>query len=150
MENTEYDVLTEQLLEQPCWVVDFLPEQVPFGSAGQYAAVEAYYRSPPQIDALYAAFAQVLLRLNCYVDFAVTDGRVWQENPAPQELRAHIAACVSDAEWRNILLPAEETLITFSGGDLYFTLYHPSEKLLALIRPLAAAAGLFVRKGNDA
>ena len=32
----------EELLQKPCWVIDFLPEQVPADAAGQFFAVEEY------------------------------------------------------------------------------------------------------------
>ena len=36
----------ERLLEEPCWVVDFLPKQVPSESAGQFPAIERHYLEP--------------------------------------------------------------------------------------------------------
>lgn len=38
--------MVEELLEKSYRVVDFLPEQVPEGSAGQFFAVEKYYMNP--------------------------------------------------------------------------------------------------------
>ena len=55
----------------PYWVVDILPEQVPGGSRGQYFAVEQFYLQPTRMADLHRRFADMLLKLNCYDDFAV-------------------------------------------------------------------------------
>jgi len=40
--------MLEALFEKPCWVIDFLPEQVPANSAGQVFDVERFYLQPPR------------------------------------------------------------------------------------------------------
>jgi hypothetical protein len=35
-------------------------------------------------------------------------------------------------------------MITFSGDDLYLTVYHPSPKMLQLLHALSASEGLFL------
>ena len=42
--------MIETLLNKPYWVVDFLPEQVPEGSAGQFFAVEDYWLRKPALS----------------------------------------------------------------------------------------------------
>ena len=140
----EYDGIVERLLEQPYHVIDFLPRQVPENSKGQYFAVEAFFMEQPQREALYAGFADLLIRLNCYFDLVVTDGVCWKKNAPPQELQAKIRYC-SEREYVNVLIVEENSLLTLYGGDLYMTLYHPSDELLDTIRPLTAGLGLFVR-----
>ena len=56
MEN-DFNEKVERLLETPYWVIDFLPMQVPQGSAGQFFAVEQYYlQEPPHMYYLYVVF----------------------------------------------------------------------------------------------
>ena len=142
------DEAIERLLEEPYHVIDFLPAQVPADSAGQYFAVEAFYREPPRRKQLYRKFADLLLGLNCYCDLAVTDGEEWKTNPPPQELYAMVEKCPENG-FLNLLTGNGDSLITLCGGDLYMTLYRASDDLLDLTEKLASAQGLFVRKGQS-
>lgn len=129
----------EELLQKPYWVIDFLPRQVPAKSGGQFFAVEEYYLRSP----LRRRFAEVLLKLNCYYEALVCEPETekWQVNPPPERLFAWIAENEKDL---CVLLPAEDTLITVNRDDLYMTVYGPSRDVLELLRPLSAAAGLFL------
>ena len=148
MTAEECDETVERLLEEPYHVIDFLPVQVPADSAGQYFAVEAFYREASRRIQLYRKYADVLLGLNCYCDLAVTDGEEWKTNPPPQELYAMVEKCPENG-FLNILTGNGDSLITLYGGDLYMTLYHASDELLELTEKLASAQGLFVRKGQS-
>ena len=129
----------EELLNKPYWVVDFLPRQVPAKSGGQFFAAEEYYLRSP----LRRRFAEVLLKLNCYYEARVCEPETekWQVNPPPERLFSWIAENEKDLR---VLLPAEDTLITVNRDDLYMTVYGPSRDVLELLRPLSAAAGLFL------
>jgi len=129
----------EELLNKPYWVVDFLPRQVPAKSGGQFFAVEEYYLRSP----LRRRFAEVMLKLNCYYEARVCEPETekWQVNPPPERLFSWIADNEKDL---CVLLPAEDTLITVNRDDLYMTVYGPSRDVLELLRPLSAAAGLFL------
>ena len=54
----------EELLEKPYWIIDILPEQVPADSAGQYFAVEEYFRRQPETK---QKKINVILKINCLV-----------------------------------------------------------------------------------
>lgn len=164
MENRpeSYDERREFLFDSPCRVIDFLPRQVPASAGGNYFAVERYLSGRPRLDALYQKFAHLVLCLTCYVTAAAdlaspyspeydeTAGGNWVDDPAPEELTAMIEACAGDPPPTfSLLFPGEDALLTLNGGDLYMTLYHPSADLLDLVRPLAAAEGLFVREGAE-
>jgi hypothetical protein len=136
-------IVVDRLLEQPYWVIDMLPKQVPQGGRGQYFAVEQYYLEEPQHTSLCRRFADVLLKLNCYHDLLVTHDDEWVKNPDPAVLaewltdslqHGHLCALIDD----------DVALITASGGDTYMTLYGPSPALLELVGQLASAAGLFL------
>lgn len=135
--------MSEPMLSKPCWVVDFLPEQVPRKSAGQFFAVEKYYLQQPLLADLHRRFTDILLKLNCYSDFLVsfpdTDQQVM--NPAPDLLASWIASGKKDL---CIMLPGENTLITLNHDDTCMTVFNPPEHLVGRIRNLAAASGLFL------
>ncbi len=62
----------DELLQTPYWIVDILPEQVPENADGQYFSVERYFLRPARRRALRRRYAELLLRLNCYEDMAVS------------------------------------------------------------------------------
>ena len=135
--------MIETLLNKPYWVVDFLPEQVPDGSAGQFFAVEEYFLREPALSGLRRRFTDILLKLNCYYDFQVcaADSEEFVRNPAPEALAARI---LDAQENLCILLPREDALITLDRDDTCMTVYNPSETLLNRLRLLASAEGLFL------
>lgn len=137
--------MIEELLNEPYWVIDFLPEQVPQGSAGQYFAVQHYYLNSTLLDDLHRRFTDILLKLNCYDDFEVRfpDEDQGTLNPAPETLSAWICREGKDL---CVLLPEDKALITLNHDDLYMTVYHPSPRLLKLLKALVSSGGLFLRK----
>ncbi|MBR2790972.1 MAG: hypothetical protein IKD70_10260 [Eggerthellaceae bacterium] len=124
----------DALLEEPYWVIDPLPRQVPAGSPGQYFAVERWLMAEPQRAEIHRKRANLLLKLSCYRDLCL-DGN--ETNPAPAELAAAIAS-------RYVTLLVDDALITSDPDDMYLTVYHPDEELLDLLRTLAGAEGLFL------
>lgn len=137
-------------LEKTCWVVDILPRQVEKDSSGQYIAVEDCWHQPERLAELYRRFADLLLKLNCYQDFQVSFREGWVRNPPPEVLTAWVMECAEgEKDYMNILLEEGESMVIVNGDDLYLSLYGPSEELLALVRVLAGAAGLFLWKTRD-
>ena len=134
--------MVEKLLEKPYRVVDFLPEQVPEGSAGQFFAVEKYYMNPERMKEFRRKFADILLKLNCYYDFSVCEvaEEKYADNPAPEKLAGKIRKGIDLC----VLLPEEKVLITLKRDDLYLTVYNAGGKVLKMIEKLAEAEGLFV------
>jgi len=140
--ETRFDQITERLLEERYWVIDFLPQQVPQQGRGQFHAVEQYYLTGDRHEQLRRQLADVVLGLNCYHDLTVNHrGDDWVKNPEPATLAAwldealqhgHLCALIDDGD----------ALMTASGGDTHITLYNPSPDLLRLTRLLATAAGL--------
>ena len=140
--------IIEDLLQQPYWVIDFLPFQVPSDSRGQFFNVEQYYLNEARMKSFRQQMTDVLLKLNCYDGFHVVSGKGfhYEHNPSPEKT----ASLIATPEYSiMILLETEPALITLDRDDLHATIYHPSEKLLSLLKPLASAHGLFVWKPNE-
>ena len=135
----------EEYLNNPYWVIDILPKQVPADGKGQYFRIEKFFLEHPQIDNIYRKFTNILLKLNCYEDINVSyDGEDWITNPAPHELEAALLGSMADKQMFYIILKSADVLITVSGDDTYMTVYNPTEEVLELIRSLACSEGLFV------
>lgn len=139
-----FDRITEQLLEKPYWVIDFLPKQVPQDSRGQFFAVECYYLDEPRHGRFCRQLADVLLKLNCYHDLTVNyGGDGWVKNPKPETLAEWITQALHNGHLC-ALIDDGGALITVSSGNTNLTLYNPSPTLLELTRQLASAASLFL------
>ena len=140
--NVDKEKLIEELLEKPCLVVDFLPEQVPERDARQYFAVEKYYLEPERYAGFREKFADILVKLSCYYAFSVCEATVGKlfDNPDPEWL----AGKIREKKDLCVLLPEEEVLITLNRDDLYMSVYNAGGKVLEIIRKLAEANGMFV------
>ena len=135
----------EEYLQMPYWVIDILPKQVPENGSGQYFRVEEFFLRPPQINAIYRKFTNILLKYNCYDDIDVSsDGEIWTTNPAPKDVEAMVLQCMSDKKMLYIILSSADAMITISGDDTYMTIYHPTEEAIELLSSLASSEGLFV------
>lgn len=143
------DELIGRLLERPYWIVDVLPDRVPAEAGGQYPAVEGYYLRPPRREALRRKQAELLLRLNCYWDMAVSfdGGERWEREPDPEGFVERLTALPENACLR-VLFPSQETLIDLDGGYTSLTVYDPKPALLFRLRKLAGGDGLFVWRGD--
>ena len=140
--NDEILERIEELLEEPYWVIDILPYQVPRESAGQYFAVEAYYLKDPQNRKLRQRFVEILLKLNCYYDFLVYQNDKIIKNPSPEQLEEMILQNTATVD----IILNEGVLITVRNDDTYLTVYDADEKLLDILKQLAASHGLFLWK----
>ena len=142
-----FDNMMGALLEGPYWIVDILPEQVSAHAAGQYFAVERYFLQPERIAPLRRRYAEILLRLNCYFDMAVSFDAcaTWETNPDPETFAAHVEG-LSGNEFLRAVFAEQNAMIDYDHNDTYLTVYDPGAALLDKLRALAAAEGLFVWK----
>lgn len=135
----------DELIEQPLWLIDILPRTVPPAAAERHQAVEEYFqRHRKGID---RRFTNLLLKLYCYYDFAVSHSDGCVENPSPKKLVRLIEHCLEgeprQRDYINIMLPRADAMIILNGDDLYMMLYGPDDELKALTGQLARAEGLF-------
>ncbi len=140
-----YDDLMGALLEGPYWIVDILPEQVSAHAAGQYFAVERYFLQPERIVPLRRKYAEILLRLNCCFDMAVSFDAcaTWETNPDPETFAERVAGLAGN-DFLRAVFPEQNAMIDYDHNDTYLTVYDPDAALLDKLRALAAAEGLFV------
>ena len=138
------DPMVETRLDGPYWIADILPAQVPKGAAGQYFAVDRYFRAPARQAALHRRQAELLLRLNCYYDMAVSfdGGEHWETNPAPEPF-ADALTSLSTGSFLRALFPALDTMIDVEPEDTWMTVYCPQDPP-ELLRQLIAGEGLFL------
>ena len=140
-----FDELMGELLEGPYWIVDILPEQVPANAGGQYFAVERYYLQPERIRALRRKYAEILLRLNCYYDMAVSFDSCasWETNPDPEAFAERVTGLRGN-DFLRAVFAGQRAMIDCEPEETYLTVYDPDASLLPRLSALAAAEGFFV------
>ena len=140
-----FDETMGKLLEGPYWVVDILPEQVSANAGGQYFAVERYYLQPERIRALRRRYAEILLRLNCYYDMAVSFDSCasWETNPDPEAFAERLAS-LSGNDFLRAVFAEQKAMIDCEPEETWLTVYDPDAALLPKLTALAAAEGFFV------
>ena len=137
--------LIETLLEGPYWIADLLPSQVPRDAPGQYFAVERYFRHPARMVAIRRKQAELLLRMNCFLDMEVSfdGGEHWEMNPDPERFVGRLTL-LKGTQFLRAVFPAEETMIEIEPDDTWMTVCCLAQEPPALLRQLAAAEGLFL------
>ncbi len=140
--------IISDLLEKPCYVIDFLPMQVPKGADGQFFKIENYLLNNYERYGLKDRFIRIILKLMCYYRVIVHWGE-WIEQPAP-ELIAEIVDTIMEnhSGYINMLLPDKNALLVIEWDCLNLTLYNPDAELTELAEQLAQSEGLFFRKAQ--
>ena len=125
----------DELLQKPYWIIDIFPEQVPADSPGQFFAIEKYYLEKERIRAIKQKHINLILKLNCYRSISIDEDPVI--DPDPEYI---------DAEMRRRYLYVfiGDAMILSEPDDTHMTVFNPDEKLLELIKTIAAGEGLFV------
>ena len=140
-----FDEMMGELLEGPYRIVDILPEQVSANADGQYFAVERYYLQPERIRALRRRYAEILLRLNCYYDMAVSFDSCasWETNPDPEAFAERVAGLCGN-DFLRAVFAEQNAMIDCEPEETWLTVYDPDAALQPLLTALAAAEGFFV------
>lgn len=140
-----FDEMMGELLEGPYWIVDILPEQVSADAGGQYFAVERYYLQPERIRALRRRYAEILLRLNCYYDMAVSFDSCasWETNPDPETFAERVVG-LGGNDFLRAVFAEQKAMIDCEPEETNLTVYDPDGALQPLLTALAAAEGFFV------
>ena len=125
----------EELLEEPYWIIDILPKQVPYHCAGQYFAVEKYFLEEERLAEIKRKHINVILKLNCYRDIYI-DGEN-AVNPSPEHIE-------QEMKRRYLCILVDDSMIVTEPDDTHMTLFGPDEELLELIKMIAAGEGLYV------
>ena len=138
------------LLEKPCFIMDYLPEQVKADNGGQFFDVEYYLLNSDKHTGLKDRFVAIILKLMCYYRAAVLwDG--WVDRPSPAVIDEAVSAMEEHgAGTLRVLFAEEDALLIFDWDCLHLTVYNPSEEFGSLAERIAWSEGLFWRKGEPA
>ena len=126
----------DELLNKPYWIIDIFPARIPKDSPGQYFAVEAYFLKE-RMAAIKQKHIDLILKLNCYFDVSLEE----ETKPAP----ARIAEVMNK---RHVCIVMENAVVLSEPDETFLTLFNPDERLLGLVREIAASEGLYVWEGE--
>ena len=136
-------------MEKPCYIIDFLPQQVPQNSNGQFFKVETYLLNHYEEYGLRSHLIRILLKIMCYYRVSVHWGE-WIEQPAPAQIAEIIDTILScHSGYMDLLLPEQNVLLQFEWDCLHLSVYNPDAEMCELLSQIAASEGMFWRKSTN-
>ena len=138
----------DKLLEMPCYIIDFLPRQVPEDCEGQFFEVERYFLNNFERHGLRDRVIRILLKLMCYYPVSAYWGE-WVEQPTPEQIVEMIDTVIEKhSEELNVLFTGKEVLIQFGWDSLHISVYNPDEEMCKLLEQIVSSEGMFWRKAE--
>ena len=140
---------TNRLLEKPCYIIDFLPRQVPRDCGGQFFEVETYLINNCERYGQKDCFIRIILKLMCYYRVSVRWDE-WIEQPAPEQIVEIIEKVMcTHSGCMDVLFPEKDVLLQFDGDCLNLSIYNPDEDMCKLLEQLAWSESMFFRRAVD-
>lgn len=134
----------EELLQTPCYSIDFLPQPIPPAALSQFRTIQHHLlnsekrrKSKTESSISSSSCSVFSPPLPC--------GTAGRNNPALQLIEQ--AVDIRHGKPLRLTVPAvwqEESLLVFGMGALSLSLYHPSQQLLDLAQTIARSEGFFL------
>lgn len=138
-----------RLLEKPCYIIDFLPQQVPKDCGGQFFKVENYLLNNYEHYGLRDKYIRIILKLMCYYPVSVHWGE-WIEQPAPEQVAEIIDKIMDNhSAGFNMLFPDKDALIQFEWDCMNLSVYNSDEEMRELLKQIAWSEGMFFRHAAE-
>lgn len=139
----------DTLLEKPCYIMDFLPEQVKPDNGGQFFDVEYYMLNSDKYIGLKDRFVAVILKLMCYYHVAILWSG-WVDRPSPKMIEEAVREIMENHSGTlNVLLVEEDALLVFDWDCLNLSVYNPPKEVQLIMEKIAFSEGLFWRKAAN-
>lgn len=136
----------DRLLEIPCYIIDFLPQQVPKNCGGQYFKVENYFLNYSDRYGVRDRFIRTILKAMCYYPISVYWGE-WIEQPSPEQVAEIIDTIMENHSGdMNMIFTSKDALLQFGWDCLNISIYNPDEEMCMLFEKIATSEGMFWRK----
>ncbi len=140
--------IVDKLLETPCYIIDFLPRQVPKDCGGQFFKVEDYLLDHSERYGLRDRFIRIILKIMCYYPVSVHWSE-WIERPNPEQVAEIIDTIMKNHSGdMNVLFTSKDVLLQFGGDCLNMSIYNPDEEMKVLFEQIATSEGMFWRKSG--
>ena len=138
-----------RLLEKPCYIIDFLPRQVPKDCGGQFFKVETHLLNNYERYGLRDKYIRIILKLMCYYPVSVHWGeRI--EQPAPEQVADIINQIICNhSGWMDMLFSDKKALLQFEWDCMNLSIYNPDEEMRELLKQIAWSEGMFFRPASE-
>ena len=124
------------LLKKPCFIMDFLPEQVKPDNGGQFFDVEYYLLSSDKHIGVKDRFVAVILKLMCYYHVAILQND-WVDRPSPKLIEEAVCEIVENHSGTlNVLFVEKDTLLVLDWDCPNLSVYNPTEDVQYIWRGL--------------
>lgn len=138
----------DKLLKTECFIMDFLPKQVPADYNGQFFNVENYLLNNYERYGIKDKIVCVILKAMCYYPVSVYWGR-WIEQPSPEQMEEIIDTIMNNHSGDvNILFTSKDALLQFGWDCLNISIYNPDEEMCELFGKIADSEGMFWRRAE--
>ena len=140
--------IVDRLLETPCYIIDFLPQQVSEDCGGQFFKVENYFLNHYSRFGVRDRFISIVLKAMCYYPVSIHSGE-WIEQPTPEQVAEIMDSVVENhSSDVNMVFTSKDALLQFGWDCLNISIYNPDEEMCVLFEKLAASEGMFWRKAE--
>ena len=140
--------IVDRLLETPCYIIDFIPQQVPKNCGGQYFKVENYFLNHSDRYGVRDRFIRTILKAMCYYPISVYWGE-WIEQPSPEQVAEIIDTIMENHSGdMNMLFTSKDALLQFGWDCLNISIYNPDEEMCMLFEKIVTSEGMFWRKAD--
>lgn len=138
-----------RLLEMPCYIIDFLPRQVPKDCGEQFFKVENYLLNNYERYGLRDKYIRIILKLMCYYRVLVHWGE-WIEQPTPEQVAEIIDKIMyNHSGWMDMLFPDKDALLQFEWDCMNLSIYNPDKEMCELLKQIAQSEGMFFQKATQ-
>ena len=140
--------LVDQLLEKPCYIIDFLPQKVNENCNGQFFEVENYLLNHYDRFGIRDRIICILLKMMCYYPVSVLWSE-WIENPKPEQVVYIIDTIMKKQSGElNVIFTNKNALLQFDWDCLNISIYNPNGEMKILFEKIASSEGMFWRKAE--
>lgn len=128
--------------------MDFLPQQVPKNSGGQFFKVEDYFLAHDECYGFKDRLIRAVLKVMCYYPVSLYWEK-WIEQPTPEQVAEIVDTMVENQSGDiTMVFTGKDTLLQFEWDCLNISFYNPDREMCELFDKIAASEGLFWRKAD--
>ena len=138
----------DRLLETQCFIIDFLPEQVPEESGEQFFRIENYLLNNYERLGIKDRIIRIILKAMCYYPVSVFCGK-WINQPSPEQVVEIIDTIMDHHSGdMNMIFTSKDVLLQFLGDCLNISIYNPDEEMCKRFEKIATSEGMFWREAE--
>lgn len=135
----------DRLLETQCFIIDFLPKQVPEESGEQFFRIENYLLNNYERFGIKDKIIRIILKAMCYYPVSVF-WKKWIKQPTPEQVVEIIDSIMDNHSGdMNMIFTSKEALLQFGWDCLNISIYNPDEEMCELFEKIAVSEGMFWR-----